>query len=149
MRFASLFLLILGIPIVQPFIIPQPYLGQWKAEKLPTSNFEIKDNQILGKYNDGFGSINIDSMIVKNSTFIQLNLKKINIGSLPSNITNLKFVPISVLIFCIEKYGISVYLHLLEDSNKVGLEENLERSLLKDILKQNALSSNLLKNDFV
>jgi hypothetical protein len=137
MRFASLFLLILGIPIVQPFIIPQPYLGQWKAEKLPTSNFEIKDNQILGKYNDGFGSINIDSMIVKNSTFIQLNLKKINIGSLPSNITNLKFVPISVLIFCIEKYGISVYLHLLEDS-KIMVELVTGPYRLKLIIERNS-----------
>jgi hypothetical protein len=136
MRFASLFLLTLGIPIVQPFIIPPHYLGQWKAEKLPSSNFEIKDNQILGKYNDGFGSINIDSMIVKNSTLLQLNLKKINIGNLPSNINNLKFVPISVLIFCIEKYGISVYLHLLEDA-KIMVELVTGPYRLKLIIERN------------
>lgn len=136
MRFASLFLLILGIPIVQLFMIPQPYLGQWKAQKLPTSNFEIKDDQIVGKYNDGFGSINIDSIIVKNSTSIQLNLKKINIGNLPSNINNLKFVPISVLIFCIEKYGISVYLHLLEDS-KIMVELVTGPYRIKLIIERN------------
>jgi hypothetical protein len=117
-------------------MIPQPYLGQWKAQKLPTSNFEIKDDQIVGKYNDGFGSINIDSIIVKNSTSIQLNLKKINIGNLPSNINNLKFVPISVLIFCIEKYGISVYLHLLEDS-KIMVELVTGPYRIKLIIERN------------
>lgn len=136
MRLASLFLMVLGVPIVQPFIIPQPYLGQWKAQKLPTSNFEIKENQIVGKYNDGFGTINIDSIIVKNSTSIQLNLRKIDIGNLPSNIDNLKIVPISVLIFCIEKYGISVYLHLLEES-KIMVELVTGPYRIKLIIERN------------